>query len=91
METSEEVAAVGSRPSQGALVHGFFVEGARWNSCGQVTTLTFHTRSTVDSEGNYTMDMREVSTTGGLCLTHISLKPTVITSRKKGFKRFHSI
>lgn len=38
METSEEAAAVGSLPSQGALVHGFFVEGARWNFGGQVGT-----------------------------------------------------
>lgn len=36
METSEETAAVGSLPPQGALVHGFFIEGARWNRCGQV-------------------------------------------------------
>lgn len=39
METSEEAAAVGSMPSQGALVHGFFVEGARWNFGGQVSML----------------------------------------------------
>lgn len=38
METSEEAAAVGSLPSQGALIHGFFVEGARWNLGGQVST-----------------------------------------------------
>lgn len=37
METAEEVTAVGSSPPQGALVHGFFVEGARWNCCGQVS------------------------------------------------------
>lgn len=37
METSEEVAAVGSSPPQGALVHGFFIEGARWNCNGQVS------------------------------------------------------
>ncbi|CAN0399586.1 unnamed protein product, partial [Ectocarpus sp. 8 AP-2014] len=37
METSEETAAVGALPPQGALVNGFFIEGARWNRCGQVT------------------------------------------------------
>ncbi|CAM9743060.1 unnamed protein product [Ectocarpus sp. 13 AM-2016] len=35
METSEESAAVGALPPQGALVNGFFIEGARWNRCGQ--------------------------------------------------------
>lgn len=37
METSEETAAVGALPPQGALVNGFFIEGARWNRCGQVS------------------------------------------------------
>lgn len=37
METLEETTAVGSLPPQGALVHGFFIEGARWNRCGQVS------------------------------------------------------
>ncbi|CAM9221477.1 unnamed protein product, partial [Sphacelaria rigidula] len=36
METSEEVAAVGSSPPQGALVHGLFVEGARWQGFSEV-------------------------------------------------------
>lgn len=37
MKTPEEVTAVGSLPPQGALVYGLFVEGARWNWCGQVS------------------------------------------------------
>lgn len=40
METTEEVVAVGSHPPQGALIHGLFIEGARWHYVCQVRRLT---------------------------------------------------
>ncbi len=52
METSEETTAVGSLPQQGALVYGFFIEGARWNRCGQVSPPHAYRGVDVESAGN---------------------------------------